>query len=78
MSVSIASALVAIGWQVPRVGVQTLSALLNVLLNFFFVHIWGVVGVAIIYVFTEAVLCIGYYGLFLIWKLKQRKKLKTI
>lgn len=55
-----AALLVAGGWQAQRVQVQALVALLNAALNLLLVQQVGLVGVAWIYVLTEALLCLGY------------------
>lgn len=70
-SMALAAVLVAVGWQVPRVGAQAFAATLNVLLNLLFVHQIGVMGVARVYMLTEAVLFLGYLGLFLVWMRKK-------
>jgi len=71
-NVALAAVLVAIGWQAPRMGVQAVSASLNVGLNMLIVHRLGVMGVARVYVVTEAVLLLGYLGLFLLWVARER------
>lgn len=55
-----AALLVAGGWQAQRVRVQAVVALLNAGLNLLLVRHVGLVGVAWIYVLTEALLCLGY------------------
>mgnify|MGYP001826852597 CR=1 FL=1 len=70
-NMALAAVLVAVGWQVPRVGAQAVAALLNVSVNLLFVHRIGVIGVARVYVLTEFVLFLGYLGLFLIWMRKK-------
>lgn len=72
-NMALAAALVAVGWQMPRVGVQALSAALNVSLNLLFVHDLGVTGVAMVYVLTEVILFVGYLGMFLLWMQKEKK-----
>ncbi len=71
---ALAAILVAVGWQLPRVGVQALSAALNVGLNFLIVHWLGVLGVAKVYVLTEAILLLGYLALFLLWIRRGRRE----
>lgn len=66
-SMALAAVLVAVGWQVPRVCAQAVAATLNVSLNILLVQQVGVLGVARIYVLTEAILFLGYLGLFIIW-----------
>ena len=65
-----ASLIVAVGWQQQRVGVQALAAALNVGLNVAIVQRLGIVGVAGVYVLSEAVLMLGYLLLIRRW-LKQ-------
>lgn len=72
-NVALAAVLVAVGWQIPRVGVQALSAALNITLNFLIVHRLGVIGAAKVYVLTEAVLFLGYLVAFLLWTWKEKK-----
>jgi O-antigen/teichoic acid export membrane protein len=76
LSAATASLLVAIGYQMFRVKVQAVSAILNVVLNVLFVRRLGVLGVAWIYVLSEAILCSGYLGVFLLW-VRGRKPSKT-
>jgi O-antigen/teichoic acid export membrane protein len=71
-NMALAAVLVAVNWQVPRVGVQFVSAVLNVLLNFMIIHQFGVMGVARVYVLTEAVLFLGSLGMFVLWMRKER------
>ena len=66
-STAFATALVAIGWQTRRVGVQGVAAMLNVTLNLLIVRQFGLTGVARVYVVTEAVLLLGYLVLFVLW-----------
>jgi O-antigen/teichoic acid export membrane protein len=71
-NMALAAVLVAVGWQIPRVGAQGVAAALNVALNMLLVHQVGVLGVARIYVLTEGILLLGYLGLFAIWMKKRR------
>ena len=66
-STALAAALVAVGWQTWRVGAQAVAAILNVVLNLLIVHQFGVMGVAKVYVFTEAILFLGLLSLFILW-----------
>jgi O-antigen/teichoic acid export membrane protein len=66
-TIALAAVLVAVGWQVRRVGVQAVAAALNVALTFSFVQRLGVTGVAKVYVASELVLLLGYLGLFILW-----------
>jgi len=75
-NMALAAALVAVGWQIPRVGAQALSATLNILLNLMLVHELGVTGVAMVYVLTEAILFTGYLGIFLWWMWKRTTNLE--
>ncbi len=69
-SVSFGSAavLTAVGWQNRRVMVQAVAAALNIGLNLALVQVYGLWGVAYIYVLTEAVLMVGYILFYLRWQ----------
>lgn len=56
------------GQQSRRTVVQISVAVFNVLLNLVVVRQWGVSGVAIVYVLSEALLCIGYLLLLAKWR----------
>jgi O-antigen/teichoic acid export membrane protein len=71
-TIALAAVLVAVGWQVRRVGVQAVAAALNVALNLLFVQQLGVIGVAKVYVASEFILLLGYLGLFILW-MRNRK-----
>ena len=71
-TIALSALLVAVGWQSPRVGVQALSAVLNVALNLLVVRGFGVMGVARVYLGTELVLLLGHLGLYLLWIRSQR------
>jgi len=71
-NVALAGALVSVGWQMPRIGVQAVSALLNVALNLVLARHLGVMGVAAIYVLSEAALFAGYLGMLVLWMWKKR------
>jgi polysaccharide transporter, PST family len=61
-SLSFASAafLVAVGWQKKRLIPQFISAITNVSLNLVFIPLFGIWGVATVYVISEVILAIGY------------------
>jgi O-antigen/teichoic acid export membrane protein len=52
--------LTAIDWQRERVLVQVGAAVFNVALNLLVIRVYGVMGVAVVYVLTELLLCGGY------------------
>jgi O-antigen/teichoic acid export membrane protein len=60
VSFAMAAIMIATDKQGRRTIVQTIAALLNVLLNLAIVHILGVKGVAGVYVVTEIILLMGY------------------
>jgi O-antigen/teichoic acid export membrane protein len=66
LNMTAASALVAANWQPQRLRVQLLVAALNIGLNLLIVQHWQLMGVAVVYVFTEWVLVLGY--LWLLWR----------
>jgi O-antigen/teichoic acid export membrane protein len=68
ISFAVAAVLTAVGWQTQRTLVQTVVAAANVGLNLLLVTRWGVVGVAWIFVLTDALLLLGYLGLVLYWR----------
>ena len=76
-NVALAAVLVAAGWQMPRVGVQALSAAVNVGLNLVVVRRFGVMGVSVVYVISEAVLFLGYLGMYVIWMWKQKPRVRN-
>jgi O-antigen/teichoic acid export membrane protein len=71
---AIAAVLVAEGWQRPRTVVQGFCAALNVLLNLLIIDTAGVMGVAKVYVLTEAVLFLGHLGMYIRWMKLQEAK----
>jgi O-antigen/teichoic acid export membrane protein len=71
---ALAATIVATGWQVPRLGIQAIAAVLNVTLNLLVVHQAGVMGVAKVYLLTEVVLLLGHLGLFLLWMRKENRR----
>lgn len=72
-NVAMAAVLVAVGWQMRRVAMQALSALLNVLLNLLVVHRLGVMGVARVYILSEAILFAGCGVILYLWLRKEQK-----
>lgn len=58
---ALAAAVVGSGQQKRRVSVQAVAAVLSVAVNLAIVGVWGVRGVAWVYVFTESVLLAGYW-----------------
>jgi O-antigen/teichoic acid export membrane protein len=64
-SYTLASALIALGWQKRRVIAQLVSALLNIGINLVIINKYGIIGVAWVYVLSETVLLFGYFLLFL-------------
>ena len=60
--------LLAVGWQTRRLTPQALAAGLNVALNLLVVQRFGIQAVALVYVFTEAILLAGYLWLVLRWQ----------
>jgi O-antigen/teichoic acid export membrane protein len=48
------------GLQARRTAVQMLVATFNVCANLVAVRTWGIIGVALIYVISETLLCTGY------------------
>ncbi len=58
---AVAAALVASGRQKYRLGAQFVAASISVLVNLIIVQKWGIIGVAWVYVATEAVLLVGYW-----------------
>jgi O-antigen/teichoic acid export membrane protein len=72
-SMALAAVLVAAGWQTRRMKVQVVAAVFNVVVNLLIVQSLGVVGVAGVYVMTEAVLFLGYLLLFLQWARREKR-----
>ena len=58
---ALAAAVVGAGLQTRRIQAQTIVAVLSVLLNLMIVDVWGIRGVAWVYVLTELVLLAGYW-----------------
>jgi O-antigen/teichoic acid export membrane protein len=52
------------GQQARRTAVQMLVAAFNVCANLVAVRTWGIIGVALVYVVSEALLCLGYALIF--------------
>ncbi|MFW6116575.1 MAG: oligosaccharide flippase family protein [bacterium] len=72
-NVAMAAVLVAVGWQTRRVAVQAVSATLNVVLNLLIVQRLGVVGVARVYILSEAILFVGCGVILSLWIRKEQK-----
>ena len=68
MSFALAAILAAVGWQSRRVVIQAVSAIVNIGLNVYIVQIFGIDGVAYVYVLTEFILTTGYLFYFLRWQ----------
>lgn len=58
---ALGAAVVGTGQQTRRLKAQAFAAVLNVIINLLIVGVWGIRGVAWVYVFTELVLLIGYW-----------------
>ena len=76
VSFSLAAVLVAVGWQGKRVVVHAIAAIINIIVNILIVQTHGIMGVAKVYIFTEAILMIGYMILVLRWQ--YRNNLRAI
>lgn len=72
LSFSLAAIVVAVGWQNRRVVVQALSATVNIALNVLIVQTLGIMGVAKVYVLSEAILVFGYMMLVVWWRHKSK------
>ena len=57
---ALAAPLIAGGDQAKRARVQVVAAMFNIVLNLAVIPIWGVMGVAVVYVLTELLLAAGY------------------
>ncbi len=68
ISFALASVITAVGWQGRRVIVQLISAGLNIGLNLIFIQVYGLIGVAYIYIVSESVLMLGYMIYLLKWQ----------
>ena len=62
-----AALLIAVGWQKYRVVVQVVSAAVNLLLNVLVIKLFGIWGVAAVYLISETILTAGYVGLTTRW-----------
>lgn len=69
----LASILIAVNWQQKRLLPQAFSAMVNILLNLIAIPFFGVKGVAIVYIISEAFLLLGYSYL-VIRLFKQRRQ----
>lgn len=63
LSFGAAAVLVATKQQTQRTIVQTIAVFLNIALNIYVIDLWGITGVALVYVFTEIILFVGYFTL---------------
>lgn len=72
LTFTLAALLIAVGWQKWRLVPQALAAGLNVGLNFLIIGTYGIMGVAYVYVLTEALLMAGYLALVVIWRRRSR------
>lgn len=68
ISFALAAVIAAVGWQSRRVWVQAAAAIFNIAANILLIRQHGIIGVAYIYVLTEAVLMGGYLYLLLRWQ----------
>ena len=64
---ALAAPLIAGGHQAKRARMQVVAALFNIVMNLAVIPVWGVYGVVIVYILTEALLAAGYS--FLAWRL---------
>ena len=64
---ALAACLVAVNWQQRRVSAQVIASLANILLNLWVIPRYGPVGVALVYLFSEFLLMIGYSQLTWRW-----------
>ena len=71
-SFALASIITAVGWQRHRTVVQAVAALVNIGLNLWVVTRWGIMGIANVFVLTEALLMIGYLTIVLYWFTRYR------
>ena len=65
-------------WEIAadsRKHVQAIAAALNIGLNLALIQVYGLVGVAYIYILTEAVLMVGYLAFYLRWQMTHRVQL---
>lgn len=77
VSFSAATILTAVGWHNKRVIVQVVAASLNIILNLTLIQIYGLMGVAYVYILTETVLMGGYVLYLLIWQHTHRVELAS-
>ncbi len=66
VSFAMGAILVAVNWQSQRTFIQAISVCCNIILNLIFLRHFGVMGAAISYIITEAILMIGYS-----WQVRQ-------
>jgi O-antigen/teichoic acid export membrane protein len=68
VSLALATVLVAVDRQTPRVAIQAIVAVLNIGLNLWLIRQWGLPAVAGVYVLTEWLLVVGYAFLVWLWR----------
>lgn len=78
MSFALVASVVAVGWQNQRVFAQLIAAAVNVGMNILIVTNWGILGVAKVYVLSEAVLMIGYFSLLYWWHREETQQQKQV
>lgn len=66
-SLAMAAMIVAIGYQKQRVLVQAFAAFVNITLNLLVINMYGIKGVAYIYIISELILFIGYFLIARLW-----------
>ena len=71
ISFGMAAILIAIGHQSQRTIIQAVAVSLNIILNLLVINTFGINGVAVVYLLTETILLIGYFGLVQYYKKKQ-------
>lgn len=64
---ALAAPLIAGGHQAKRARVQVVAAVFNIAANIVVIPVWGVYGVAFVYILTEILLAIGY--VYLAWRM---------
>ncbi len=69
----LASILVAVNWQQQRLIPQAITAAANILLNIWVIPLYGVHGVAVVYLVSEVILALGYSWLVVCWFREKRR-----
>jgi O-antigen/teichoic acid export membrane protein len=72
---ALAAPLVADGHQSKRARVQVVAAAFNILMNLAIIPVWGVYGVAVVYILTEILLATGYA--YLAWHLLRPQQIEN-